>query len=83
MEGSIAWRPLKSSNVWWPLKGFNAWWPMEGKGEAHFHIFTFSPFPTFPQQISFKPSFFPLILRFYFTMVLGCYLHISFFFLDL
>jgi len=43
----------------------------------------FSHFPTFPQQILLKPSFFPLILRFYFTMVLGCYLCISFLFLDL
>jgi len=69
MEGSIA---------WWPLEGSIAWWPMEGKGEAPFPLFPFSP-----QQILLKPSFFPLILRFYFTMVLGCYLHISFLFLDL
>jgi hypothetical protein len=43
----------------------------------------FSPLPTFPQQILLKPSFFPLISRFYFTMVLCHYLGISFFFLDL
>jgi hypothetical protein len=52
--------------------------PMEGKREALFHLF-----PLSPQEILLKPSFFPLILRFYFTMVLGRYLRISLFFLDL
>ncbi len=51
---------------------------MEGEGEGPFHFFSFSP-----QQILLKPSFFPLILNFYFTMVLGRYLHISSLFLDL
>jgi hypothetical protein len=60
------------------MEGSNAWWPMEGEGEASFHLF-----PLSPQQILLKPSFFSLILRFYFTMVLGRYLHISFLFLDL
>jgi hypothetical protein len=78
MEGSNVWWPMKGFNAWWPLKGFNAWWLMEGKREALFHFF-----PLSPQQILLKPSFFPLILMSYFTMVLGCYLHISFFFLDL
>jgi hypothetical protein len=32
---------------------------------------TFSPLPTFSPTILLKPSFFPLILRFYITMVLG------------
>ncbi len=41
---------------------------MEVEGEVIFHLFSFPP-----QQILLKPSFFPLILRFYFTMVLGCY----------
>jgi len=50
----------------------------EGEGKTPFHLFPFSP-----QQILFKLSFFPLISRFYFTMVLDCYLHISFLFLDL
>jgi hypothetical protein len=69
LEGSIAWWSLEGSNVWWPLEGSNVWWLMEGKGEKEspFHLFPFSP-----QQILFKPSFFPLILRFYFIMVLGC-----------
>jgi hypothetical protein len=44
---------------------------------------TFSPLPTFPQDFLFKLSFFPLILRFYFTMVLGCYLRIFFIFFNL
>jgi hypothetical protein len=44
---------------------------------------TFSILLTFPPQILLKPSFFPLILRFYFTMVKGHYLCISFLFLDL
>ncbi len=69
MEGSIA---------WWPLEGSIAWWPMEGEGKTPLPIFPFSP-----QQILLKPSIFPLILRFYFTMVLGRYLRISFFFFDL
>jgi hypothetical protein len=38
-------------------------------------LFTFSHSP--PQQILLKPSFFPLILSFYFTMVLGHHLRIS------
>jgi hypothetical protein len=44
---------------------------------------TFSPLPISPQQILLKLSFFPLILRFYFTMVLNHYLRISFIFFDL
>jgi len=35
--------------------------------EKEKHLFTSFHFP---QQILFKPSFFPVILRFYFTMVL-------------
>jgi hypothetical protein len=66
LKGSIASWPLKSSIASWPMEGSNAWWPMEGKGETSFHLFSLSP-----QQILFKPSFFPLILRFYFTMVIG------------
>jgi hypothetical protein len=42
---------------------------MEGEGETSFHLFSFSP-----QQILLKPSSLPLILNFYFTMVLGRYL---------
>jgi hypothetical protein len=45
------------------MEGSNAWWPMEGKGEAPFHFF-----PLSPQEILLTPSFFPLILMFYFTM---------------
>jgi hypothetical protein len=78
LEGSIVWWPWQGSIVWWPLKGSIVWWPMEGEGEAPFHLF-----PLSPQQILLKPSFFPLILRFYFSMVLGRYLRISFLFLDL
>jgi len=71
----------EGSHVWWPMEGEGegktpqAWWPMKKEGEereAHFHLFSFPP-----QQILFKPSFFPLILNFYFTMVLGRYLCIS------
>jgi hypothetical protein len=40
---------------------------MEGKGEAPFHLFLLSP-----QEFLLKLSFFPLILMFYFMMVLGC-----------
>jgi hypothetical protein len=44
-------------------------------------LFTFSAFP--PNFFNLNFHFFPLILRFYFTMVLGSYLHISFFLFDL
>jgi hypothetical protein len=71
----------KGSHAWWPMAGegedSNAWWSMEGEGEGPFHLFPFSP-----QQILLKPSFFPLILNFYFTMVLGHY-HGSSLFYDL
>jgi hypothetical protein len=69
---------MEGSNVWWPLEGSIVWWPMEGEGEAPFPFFSFSP-----QQILLNASFFPLILRFHFTVVLGHYLCISFLFLDL
>jgi hypothetical protein len=49
---------------------FQAWWPMEGEGEIPFH------FP--PNQFYLNLQFFPLTLRFYFTMVLGYYSRISF-----
>ncbi len=55
-----------------------AWWPMEGEGKT-----PFCPFPFSPQQILLKPSTFFLILRFYFTIVLGRYSRISFLVLDL
>ncbi len=85
-EGSHAWRPMegerKGFHAWWPIegerKGSRAWWPIEGEREVPFHLFSFSP-----QQILLKPSFFPLILSFYFTMVLGCYLCISSLFFEL
>jgi hypothetical protein len=48
---------------------FQACWPLEEEGEMSFS--TFFTFP--PQQILHKPSFFPLILRFYFTVVLDHY----------
>jgi hypothetical protein len=41
----------------------------------------FSSFSTFPPTNVLKPSNFPLTLKFYFTMVLGCYSCLSFFFL--
>jgi len=88
-EAPHAWWPMKGEegegevpHAWWSMEGkrevSNAWWLMEGEGEGLFHLFSFSP-----QQILLKPSFFPLILNFYFTMVLSCYLHISSLFLDL
>jgi hypothetical protein len=60
------------------LKGFNVWWPMEGERKAPFQHFLLSP-----KEILLKPPFFPLILKFYFTMVIGRYLQISFLILDL
>jgi hypothetical protein len=49
--------------------------------EKEKHFFPSSHFP--PNKFYFKPSFFSLILRFYFTVVLSRYLRISFLFLDL
>jgi hypothetical protein len=63
----------------WKVPMFGDQWK-EKKKEKEKHLFTSTHFP---QQILLKPSFFPLILRFYFTMVLGRYLCISFLFLDL
>jgi hypothetical protein len=49
------------------------------KEKVFFHFF-----PLSPQATLLRPSFFsPLISRFYFTMVLGRYLHISSLFLSL
>jgi hypothetical protein len=45
------------------------------------HLFTSSHFP--PNKFYLNLQFFPLILRFYFTMVFGRYSRISFFFFDL
>jgi hypothetical protein len=64
----------EARNAWWLMEG--AWWLMEGEEEAPFHLFS-------PQQILLKCSFFPLILNFYLTMVLGRYLLISSLSLDL
>jgi hypothetical protein len=69
---------LERFHAWWPLEGSIAWWPMEREGETRFPL---SPFSL--QQILLKPSFFSLISRLYFTMVVGRYLRISFLFLDL
>jgi hypothetical protein len=49
---------------------------MEGEGKG-----SFLPFPTSPQATLLRPL--PLILKFYFTMVLGRYLRISSLFIDL
>jgi hypothetical protein len=49
--------------------------------EKEKHLFTSSHFP--PNEFYLNLYFFPLILMFYFTMVLGRYLCISFLFLDL
>jgi hypothetical protein len=56
----------------WKVPMFGGQWKEKEK-----HLFT-----SFHQQNLLKPSFSPLILRFYF-MVLGHYLCISFFFFDL
>jgi hypothetical protein len=40
----------------------------------------FSPFSTSPPSNLLRPSSFPLTSRFYFTIVLGHYLHIPYFF---
>jgi hypothetical protein len=60
-EGSHAWRPMKGE-----VESSHVWRLMEGEGKI---LFTSSHFP--PNQ------FFPLTLRFYFSMVLNHYSHIS------
>jgi hypothetical protein len=66
---------------------FQAWWPMEGEGKTPFHLFplfTFSHFSHFfLNKLYLNFQFFPLTLRFYFTMVLGLYSRLSFLFFDL
>jgi hypothetical protein len=65
---------------------FKAWWPKEGEGKIPmfggqwkekekviFHLFPLPPPSNFVETF----VFFPLILKFYFTMVLGGYLCIS------
>jgi hypothetical protein len=52
---------------------FQAWWPMLGERKI---LFTFFHFP--PNQFYLNLQFFPLTLRFYFTMVLSHYSRISF-----
>jgi hypothetical protein len=78
------WKVLMLNGQWkvpmlsgqWKVLMLSGQWEEKEK-----HLFTSSHFP--PQQILLKPSFFQLILRFYFTMVLSHYLRISIFFLDL
>jgi hypothetical protein len=55
---------------------FQAWWPMEGERKI---LFNSSHFP--PNQFYLNFQFFPLTLRFYFTMVIGHYSRVSFLFL--
>jgi hypothetical protein len=57
---------------------FQAWWPMGNEGKTPFHLL-----PLSFQQFSLNLQFFPLPLRFYFTVVLGCYSSIFFLFFDL
>ncbi len=57
---------------------FFAWWPMEGEGKILFTSFHF-----LPNQFHLNLQFFPLTLKFYFTMVLGRYLHVSSLFFSL
>jgi hypothetical protein len=61
-EGSHAWGSMEGEG-----EGSNAWWPMEGERKI---LFTSSHFS--PNQFYLNFQFFPLTLRFYFTMVLGC-----------
>jgi hypothetical protein len=55
---------------------FQAWWPMECEGKTPFHLFHFPPNNLYPNL-----QFFPLTLRFYFTMVLSRYSRLPFSFL--
>jgi hypothetical protein len=55
----------------------NVWFLGGPWKEKEKHLFTLLHFP--PNKFHLNFHFFPLILRFYFTMVLGRYLHIPFF----
>jgi hypothetical protein len=61
----------------WKVLLVNGLW----KDKEYLFIFTSSGFP--PYKFYLNLQFFPLTSRFYFIMVLGRYLHIPFFFLDL
>ncbi len=80
-------------HVWWPMECsklggqwnvpslvangmFQAWWQKECEGETPFHLFHFRPNNLYPNL-----QFFPLTLRFYFTMVLSHYSCLPFLFL--
>jgi hypothetical protein len=60
----------------WNASMFGGQWKVKEKP-----LFTSSHFP--PNKFYLNLQFFPLTLRFYFTMVLGRYSHISFIFLNL
>jgi hypothetical protein len=95
MEGSKAWWLMEGSKAWWPMEGSKlggqwkvpslvaigriqslvAYWNVKDK-----HLFTSS---IFPQQLYLHLQFFPLISRFYFTMVLSRYSCLSFLFFKL
>jgi hypothetical protein len=69
----------------WKVPMLSGQWnvPMEG-GQWNVkekHFFTSSHFP--PNKFYLNLQFFPLTLKFYFTMVLGRYSRISFLFFDL
>jgi hypothetical protein len=81
--------------AWWAMEGsmlggqwkvpclvangmFQAWWPMECEGKTPFHLFHFPP-----NKLYLNLQFFPLTLRFYFTMVLSRYSCLSFLFFNL
>ncbi len=76
--------------AWWPMEGsklggqwkvpslvangrVQAWWPMEDEGKTPFHLF-----PLSPNKLYLNLQFFPLTLRFYFTMILSLHSHLFF-----
>jgi len=80
-EAPHVWRPMEGEG-----KGPHAQRPIEGEGKGSLlPLFIFPP-TKFTQTFHlflFLFLFFSLILTFYFTMVLGCYLHLSSLSLDL
>jgi hypothetical protein len=60
----------------WNVPLFGGQWKVKEK-----HLFTSSHFP--PNKFYLNFQFFSLSLRFYFTMVLGHYSHLSFLLFDL
>ncbi len=77
MECSNVWWPMECSNVWWPMECSNVWCPMECSNawvvNGRKRKTSFSPLFIFHPNKFYLIYFSPLILKFYFTMVINHY----------